>query len=207
MRSGRLVTIEGIDGSGKSTALAGLVTGLRDRGIDPLVLHEPGGTEVGEAVRRILLNQADLNMTPLCELLLFAASRSELTASVIRPSLAAGRLVICDRFVDSTTAYQGFARGLGWELTEQVNRIATGDIKIDRTLLLDLPVSEAAQRLGERPGQDRLDRETEEFRERTRQGYLALQAKSPDRIRIIDATVSPDGIVRQMLAELEEVLE
>ena len=207
MRDGKLVTIEGIDGSGKSTALAGLVTELRARGIDPLVLHEPGGTRVGEEVRRVLLNQADLDMTPLCELLLFAASRSELTANVIRPSLAGGRLVICDRFVDSTTAYQGFARGLGWELTEQVNRIATGDIKIDRTLLLDLPVSEASQRLGERPGQDRLDRETEDFRERTRQGYLALQAKAPDRIRIIDATASSDEIVRQMLAELEEVLE
>ena len=144
MSSGKLITIEGIDGSGKSTALAGLIAALNERGYEPLVLREPGGTEAGERIRSILLDQVNLEMSARCELLLFAASRSELTDRVIRPALAEGRLVICDRFIDSTVAYQGYARGLGWELTTQVNRIAIGDLIIDRTLLLDLPTDQAA---------------------------------------------------------------
>ncbi len=164
------IALEGLDGCGKSTQLRALAQRLQQHGIVPLIVQEPGGTPVGEEIRKILLSKKELTMHALTELLLYEASRSELTQTVIRPALAAGRWVLTDRYALSSLAYQGYGRGLNLALVERLNRLATEDLAPQITILLDVPVEIALQRKGRM--QDRLEGSGAEFYERVRRGYL-----------------------------------
>lgn len=185
---GRLITLEGIDGTGKSTQIASLAASLRDRGIQVLELREPGGTAIGEAIRQILLDNRHTGLCQASELLLFTAARAQLVREVIGPALDEGTWVICDRFLDSTLAYQGYGRGLDHDLIDQVNGFAVDGCRPDITILLDLPAPDAAARLGNRQDKaDRLDVESMSFMQRVRDGYLAIAAREPKRFAVVDA--------------------
>lgn len=203
---GKFLTVEGIDGSGKTTAINTLATRIRELGFDVLLLREPGGTAIGERIRSILLDKANTEMTATCELFLFAAARAELTETVIKPALESGQVVICDRFIDSTIAYQGFGRGIDAEQIRQMNDTATGGLRPDRTFLLDLDTEAAAKRMAgraEKPG-DRLDLEGLNFQAKVREGYLQLAENEPARIHRLDADRNTYELVDQMLMILRE---
>lgn len=204
MREGLFLSVEGIDGSGKTTAIGELERRLIGAGYRTLLLREPGGTEIGEDVRRILLDPRHADMDPLCELLLFAAARAQLVAGIIRPALAEGMVVICDRFTDSTIAYQGCGRGLDLGMIRRVNWIATGGLMPRRTLLLDLDPELAAARLvgREGAGPDRIDAEDRAFAGRVRAGYLALAREESDRI----VTIAADQPIRIVVDRMHETL-
>jgi dTMP kinase len=194
------VVIEGIEGSGKSTLISSLSEQLRADGHDVLVTREPGGTPAGDAMREIFLKRS-IAIAPLTEALLVNAARAQHVADVIRPALAAGRVVICDRFTDSTLAYQGYGRGLDIEALRAVCAIATGGLEPDLVLALDVPVSVARARLRERSvAMDRIENEDAAFHERVREGFRAL-AVSP-RHRILDAALSADRVFREALHEV-----
>jgi dTMP kinase len=187
-KAGRLITFEGIDGTGKSTQIALLVAALRKAGHEVIELREPGGTAIGEAIRKILLDCQNSGMSIETELLLFEAARAQLVREIIKPALAAGTWVICDRFFDSTSVYQGFGRGLDLDMIEALNTIAVDGCRPDATLLLDLPVEAARSRLSGRMGKaDRLDGESIAFMSKIREGYLQMAAQSNGRITVIDA--------------------
>jgi len=185
------VTFEGLDGSGKSTQAALLVERLRGKGREVVATREPGGTPVGERVREVLLG-GEGELLAWTEAALFAAARSEIVARVIRPALARAADVVCDRYVDSSLAYQGAARGLGVEAVLALNEGATGGLLPDRTFLLLLAPDEAARRLG--PRADRIERAGAEFRTRVDAGYRELTARYPDRIVPLDGTLSPEEL-------------
>jgi dTMP kinase len=197
---GRFITFEGPEGSGKSTQIERLARRLRAAGHRVLLTREPGGTPTGEAIRGIL--QHDHAGEPICpqaELLLFEASRAQLVQCVIRPALAAGTWVLCDRFVDSTTAYQGYARGFGLKVTLAINAFAVQGCMPDLTILLDAEVRTGFRRLAARnrvqkTTRDRFEREHRDFHERVRRGYLKLAKRWPKRIRVI-STMRPIGTV------------
>lgn len=193
MAKGRLITFEGPEGAGKSTQAAMLIARLEAHGLEVVYAREPGGTKLGEAIRGILqYNTAGEAPCPESEVLLFEASRAQLVRHVIRPALDRGAWVVCDRFADSTTAYQGFGRGFSVELMETINAFAIGDAVPDMTLLLDINVSLGMQRCAKRQaGQtlkyDRIESEALEFHENVRRGYLDLARRYPGRFRRVDA--------------------
>jgi len=181
------VTFEGGEGSGKSTQIARLETHLRALGHDPLVTHEPGGTALAEGIRALLLDPTH-RPGAVSEALLMVAARADLVHQVIRPALTGGRIVLCDRYTDSTLAYQGGGRGLDMDLLEGWNRVATGGLVPDLTLLFDLDPRVGLERRGRAPtATNRLDRETVEFHARVRTRYLELAAREPKRFVVIDA--------------------
>lgn len=182
------ITFEGIEGSGKSSLLEALAQRLRESGSKVLVTKEPGGTPAGEAIRGLLLG-SDFDMTPLTEALLMNASRSQLVASSIRPALADGSVVLCDRYFDSTIAYQGYGRGLDVPMLRLLCLAATAGLEPHLTLLLDLDYDASRARLAGRAA-DRFEREDEAFFARVRHGYLEM-AKSAERWRVLDATQPP----------------
>jgi dTMP kinase len=184
------VTLEGIEGSGKSTLLPQLAQRLKETGVDPIVTYEPGGTPVGEAVREILLDRyfGNTEMTPMTEALLMNASRAELVARIIRPALGAGRVVLCDRYTDSTLAYQGYGRGLDLRTLRLMCLAATDGLEPDLTLLLDIPADVSHERIGERGNLNRIDRAGAEFSRRARHGYLEM-AKSGGRWHVLNGTL------------------
>lgn len=181
------LSFEGIDGSGKTTQATLLAEKLTADGHSVLFLREPGGTEISEQIRQILLNKKNLKMTQLSELLLFSASRSQLVTEVIKPALAKGTIVITDRFADSTTAYQGYGRGLHLGGVKNINSIATAGLSPKRTFFIDIPVSTMYERRRS-SGQeiDRMEMSTEEFYHRVREGYLDMSKEEPGRIVTID---------------------
>ena len=193
MKRGRLITFEGPEGAGKSTQAAMLISKLEARGIEVVYTREPGGTKLGEAIRGVLqYNAAGEDPCPESEVLLFEASRAQLVRQVIQPALERGAWVICDRFADSTTAYQGFGRGFPVELMETINRFAIGNAVPDMTILLDVNVSLGMQRcakrqVGKKIQYDRIESEKLEFHEKVRQGYLELARRFPERFRKVDA--------------------
>ena len=193
MARGRLITFEGPEGAGKSTQAALLISKLEARGIEVVYTREPGGTKLGEAIRGILqYNAAGEDPCPESEVLLFEASRAQLVRHVIQPALERGAWVLCDRFADSTTAYQGFGRGFSVELMETINRFAIGSAVPDMTILLDVNVSLGMQRcakrqIGKKVQHDRIESEALEFHEKVRQGYLDLARRFPERFRKVDA--------------------
>lgn len=187
-----LVSFEGVDGSGKSTQAALLAGALRADGIDVVAAREPGGTPLGERVRSLLLEGTA--MTPWAEAALFAAARAQLVEEVIRPALARGAIVVCDRYVDSSLAYQGIARDLGLDAVLELNRIATGGLLPDRTFLLALPVGEALARSPGRP--DRIEREGVAFLECVAAAYRELAERFPERIVVLDATRPQSELTR-----------
>jgi dTMP kinase len=191
------VTLEGIDRSGKTTQAALLLEALGD---DGLAVREPGGTPAGERIRELLKDPA-VELSPAAEALLFAAARAELVARVIAPALAAGRVVVSDRFLDSSLAYQGAARGLGVEEVERVNAFATAGVRPDLTLLLDLDPAAAAGRGGET---DRFEAEGAGLQERVADAYRELAASDPQRWRIVDAARPPEQVHADVLAAVQE---
>jgi dTMP kinase len=196
--AGLFVTFEGIDRSGKSTQARLLADALGDQA---LAVREPGGTAAGEQVRG-LLKDAAVSLGPQAEALLFAAARAELVAQVIRPALEDGRVVVSDRFLDSSLAYQGGARGLGIDEVERINRFATGGLLPDLTFLLELDPAAAAERAGE---SDRFEDEGFALQEAVREAYEELVAADPARWRRIDAARSPDDVHADVLAEVQGV--
>lgn len=205
----RFITFEGIEGSGKSTQLDRLAAGLRARGLDPLVTREPGGTALGRALRALLLDpDPEARMrTPLTEALLMVADRHEHVRRVIAPALAAGRIVLCDRHVDSTLAYQGGGSGVDPALLRSLNAMAVEGTRPDRTLLFDLPVEMALRRMRERAGRaatdaDRFESETVAFHERVRRAYLDIAAGEPERVVVIDAARPAEAVAEAVQASL-----
>lgn len=199
------IVIEGIEGSGKSTLLSALTHALRGDGYDVLMTREPGGTPLGDAVREIFLERA-LSISPTTETLLINAARAQHVCDVIRPALAVGRLVLCDRFTDSTLAYQGYGRGLELDALRTVCKIAIEEVEPDYTLLLDTPVSVARARLSQRGvAIDRIEREDDDFHERVRRGFLELAESSP-RHRAIDGRLTPERIFDEALKAVRGVL-
>ncbi|MDP6525831.1 MAG: dTMP kinase [Kiritimatiellia bacterium] len=191
---GRFITLEGPEGSGKSTQAAKLCERLGEQGIEVVKTREPGGTATGELIREILQHdRAGEPLFPESEALLFAASRAQLVRSVILPALEGGAWVVCDRFADSTTAYQGYGRGFSVDDMLNINSFAVDGAQPDVTLLLDVDVALGFDRIQKRNTEngvenDRFEREAREFHERVRQGYLALAKRFPDRFRVIDAS-------------------
>ena len=210
-RRGVLITFEGIEGSGKTTQLAHIAKLLREQGYRVVETREPGGTPLAERIREVMLNWSPNEpsehtnilaaepMTPECEAALVFAARAQHVAHLIRGALQEGAIVLCDRFSDSTLAYQGYARRLDIPMLKKLNQFAGGGLKSDLTLLFDLPV-EAGLTRRRRHGteQNRLDRETRQFHTRVRQGFLDLAAHEPRRIKVIDATESPDRITAKV---------
>jgi dTMP kinase len=202
----RLITIEGVDGAGKSTLASTLGVALAERGIDVEQLREPGGVETSERVRALVKDPA-LAIGARTEALLYAAARAQLVEQAVVPTLAAGRWVLLDRFVDSSLAYQGAGRGLGIAEIRELNLFATGGIEPDRTLLLELPGAAARRRAGGRSGTlDRLEREGDQFYAKIADAYAALAATEPDRIRVLDAARPPDEVLAQALEALADLL-
>lgn len=181
---GLLVTLEGIDGCGKTTQAGILQRNLEENNIQFVSIREPGGTAVGEDIRQVLLHNHD-SLSLQAELLLYMAARSELTEQVILPSLLAGKIVVCDRFVDSTVAYQGYGGGADLKLIHLLNQKATGGISPDLTILLDLPVEEAAGRRGD--SADRMEKNDYNYHRRVRHGYLEIARSEPQRVVVVDA--------------------
>jgi dTMP kinase len=203
------ITFEGIDGSGKSTHLERAAAWLARHGVACRRTHEPGGTPLGDALRLIFLDPHWGGLDGTVELLLLFASRRQHLLQVIDPALAAGEHVLCDRFTDSTRAYQGSGRGLPMTLIDQVDQVATGGRRPDRTLLFDLPAAAARARrhaAGGRRRTDRLDAEDLEFYERVRQGFLAQAEREPRRFRIVESGGDPAHTARQVRAALADLV-
>lgn len=197
------VTFEGLDGSGKSTQARLLAERLERTGREVVVTREPGGTPLGERIRELLLGGSD-DVAPWAEAALFAAARAELVESVIRPGLARGAFVVCDRYVDSSLAYQGLARGLGVDEVLDLNLRATGGLLPDRTFLLDGDPDVLDARLGRT--RDRLEREGEPFRQAVAQAYRELAARYPARIVVLDADDLEERLAEKIARELALVL-
>jgi dTMP kinase len=195
-----LITVEGVDGAGKSTLVAGLSAALAERGRPVLVLREPGGVEVSERIRALLADPG-LAIDARAEALLYAAARAQLVAERLRPLLEAGHWVLLDRFVDSSLAYQGSGRGLGVDEVRALNAFATGGLRPDRTLLLRLPPERGLARIAGREA-DRLEREDGAFFAAVAAAYDALAAAEPDRIAVIDAEAPPDAVLAAALDAL-----
>jgi dTMP kinase len=203
---GVFITFEGGEGCGKSTQMERVAARLRGCGADVVVTREPGGTPVGDRIRALLLDPAHEGMQARAELLLYEASRAELTEAVIRPALDRGATVLCDRFYDSSTAYQAFARGLPLAEVLALNGLATGGLVPDRTLLLDVdPVVGLARAAGVGAA-DRLESEDLAFHQRVREGFLALAANEPERFRVVDANGDMDAVAGGVDAALEDLL-
>lgn len=199
--SGLFVTIEGIEGAGKSTAVACVAEWFSSQGYGVVCSREPGGTPVAEDIRRVLLTARDEELAESTELLLMFAARAQHVVQGIRPALAAGKVMICDRFTDSTRAYQGAGRGMDAALIETLAQYAEQGVRPDLTLLLDLPVDVGMTRASIRRGgaaKDRFERETLAFFERVRAGFLRLSAEDPARIEVIDAAESIEAVQAQI---------
>lgn len=199
---GLFITVEGIDGCGKSTQARLIAAALEAAGHDVLRLREPGGVKISEQIREILLDPANAEMGDVCELLLYEAARAQLVHQVIRPALAAGKTVVCDRFYDSTTAYQAFADGLDRNMVSQANELAVDGCRPDLTLVFDLPVEDALRRRSGRGAEDRLELKGMEFQERVAAGFRAVAADEPDRVKLIDAGESIAEVFSGVAAEL-----
>ena len=205
MRPGLFITFEGIDFSGKTTQAELLCERLRQRGLRVLLLRDPGGTRISERIRDLLLDVELTEMHPVTELLLYEAARAQMVAEKIIPALERGEVVVCDRFYDSTTAYQGFGRRIPLQKVRKANELGSLDLAPDLTFYLDLPVDEALERRkGLKVEVDRLEREDRDFAERVRAGYLEL-ARSEKRVVVIDGGGSAAEIAADIWSRVEEL--
>lgn len=201
------VTFEGADGSGKTTQIALLAEFLREKGFSVLTTREPGGTPIGDQIRTCLHDVRNTAMTPEAEILLYSASRAQLVQEVIRPALDAGHIVLCDRYADSTMAYQGYGRGLNRADLAQITRFATGDLKPDLTILLDMEAEAGLQRRSKGGDEmNRMDLQTAAFYRRVREGYLTMAAAEPQRWLIIDADRAVDEVQCDIRKAVQERL-
>lgn len=193
------ITLEGPEGSGKTSQIPALNAFICARGYDVLVTREPGGTDVGDQIREVLMNLKNISIVPRTEILLFQAARAQHVEEVIRPALAAGKVVICDRFGDSTLAYQGYGHETDLETLQYLVNYATGGLRPDLTLLLDIPVKDGLKRKVDNDSEwNRLDAYAEAFHRRVRQGYLALAKAEPERWVVIDATQGKEKVQKAM---------
>jgi dTMP kinase len=207
MTSGRFITFEGMDGCGKTTQLRILAKALRHCGQDVVETVEPGGTEIGQQIRRILLDPANTSIFPRTELLLYFSSRAQNVEQVIRPALSAGVTVLCDRFTDSTLVYQGCGRGLDMDVVFDLDRIACQGLKPDLTVLIDIDLKTSLMRARRRnrhtdSSESRIDEESHAFHERVRRGYLALARQEPERFAVIDGRAP----IEDVAAAVQEVV-
>jgi dTMP kinase len=202
--TGIFITLEGIEGSGKTTQIELLKELLTANGFEVLLTREPGGSPIGEKIRHILLDTANAAMEPLTELFLYEASRTQHVEEVIGPALKAGKAVLCDRFYDASTAYQGYARGIGAASVADLNLVATGGQKPDLTIVLDLPVSDGLRRLGQ--SLDRIEGEEATFHEKVRRGYLEIAKTEPARVKVVDASGSPEATFAKVKTIVENLL-
>jgi dTMP kinase len=200
MKRGKFITFEGGEGSGKSTQIIYLNEYLKSKGYETFLTREPGGTRIGEIARNILQhNFAEEIPEPITELLLYEVSRAQLVRKVINPALEKGKIVLCNRFCDSTTAYQGYGRGFGFEIVEEANKIAVGDCMPDLTFLLDIPVEIGFARIfGQGRTLDRMEKERRDFHERLRNGYWDIASKDPGRFYIIEAKQDKEAVAREI---------
>jgi dTMP kinase len=192
------VTFEGLDGSGKTTQVERLRAALEAEDREVVTAREPGQTELGEAIRNLVLHGGP--MTPWAEALLYAASRAEVVAEVVRPALERGADVLLDRYLDSSIVYQGLGRGLGVDDVLEVNMLATGGLLPDRTFVLAVEPESSLRRLGSKP--DRIEREDAAFHERVAEGYATLASLFPERVVVLDGALAPDAIAARILDEL-----
>jgi dTMP kinase len=200
-RRGVLISFEGSEGSGKSTQIALLAEQLQAAGRKVLSTREPGGTEIGEQVRNIIVhNSKGDEMCAETELLLFAASRAQLVREVIAPNLIKGVIVVCDRYIDSSTVYQGVARSLSLDPVQQINQFAVGNVLPDLTIVLDVPTRVSLARIRQRASDlpDRMERENISFYKKVREGYLVLAKSMPERFFVVDGTL-PEDTVRKLI--------
>ena len=203
---GRLITIEGLDGAGKTTLASGLVAALRERGIDAHALREPGGVALAERVRAVV-KDPELRVGARAEALLYAAARAQLVEEALRPLLDVGAWVVLDRFLDSSLAYQGAGRGLGIDAVRAINLFGTGGLQPDRTMLLRIdPVQGRARQAGRGEAPDRLEREADAFFRTIATAYDELAAAEPERIRVLDATLPPAAVLSGALDAMADLL-
>jgi dTMP kinase len=205
---GRFITFEGMDGCGKTTQLRLFAQFLREQGREVVETVEPGGTAIGQQIRRILLAPSSVEIHARTELLLYFASRAQNVEQVIRPALAAGKVVLCDRFTDSTLVYQGCGRGLDTQIVRDLDRIACQGLKPDATVLIDIDLETSlhrARRRNERvgPAESRIDEEGAAFHERVRKGYLALAEAEPERIAVIDGRAGVQEVAQRIREGLD----
>lgn len=191
---GLFITIEGGDGSGKSTQIKLLYEFLENKGYDIVLTREPGGTLISEEIRKVILNKDFMEMSDMTEALLYAAARAQHVHQLVRPLVAKGKIVICDRYVDSSIVYQGYARGMGIETIETINRFATGGLKPDLTVLLQISAEEGIMRKSSQQELDRLELQKLEFHLKVAEGYQMMAEREPDRILMIDASKSIEEI-------------
>jgi dTMP kinase len=203
---GRFITLEGGEGTGKSTQAARLVSALAQRGVDAIATREPGGSPRAEEIRAVILSGSAERLAPVAEALLFAAARADHVAKTIRPALERGTWVVCDRFADSTRAYQGALGGLDDATLGALERIAVGDARPDLTLVLDLPAAAGLARAARRRGTgevDRFEQESLAFHERLRQAFLEIANRDPQRCAVVDASLDPDAVTASLMAVVD----
>lgn len=198
---GIFITFEGIDASGKTTQFKRLVDYLKQEKLPVVSFREPGGEKVSEKIRKILLDSKS-SISPQTELLLYLASRSQLTFKKIIPALRKGKIVVCDRFFDSTLGYQGYGRGIDLKLIETLNRFSTGNLKPDLTILIDVPIKVSLKRAGNKK-KDRLEKQGAKFYQRVREGYLKIALKEKKRIKVVDG----QGGVEEIWGRVKEIVD
>ena len=200
------ITFEGPEGSGKTVQSQALYEHLRERGLSVCLTREPGGTAIGDQIRQVLLSPENAEMLPSTEILLFSASRAQLVGQVIRPLLEQGTIVICDRYADSTLAYQGYGHGLDLDLLRAITRFATGGLRPDLIIYLDMDVEEGLRRKRETAEWNRLDRKEIAFHQRVRRGYREMMAAEPQRWLVLDAARPFEEVREAIMARVEEAM-
>lgn len=207
--AGKLISFEGSEGSGKSTQIARLAEHLQKSGREVVATREPGGTEIGEQIRNIIVhNSKGDEMCPETELLLFTAARAQVVREVIAPALLRGAVVLTDRYLDSSTVYQGIARNLAPGPVNSINQFAVGNVMPDLTIVIDVPTEVSLQRIRQRASDlpDRMERENITFYTKVREGYLLLAKEWPQRVVVLDGTETPDVIEKKIWAEVQKRL-
>ncbi len=207
--SGKLISFEGSEGSGKSTQIVRLAAHLQKLSRDVVSVREPGGTEIGEQIRNIIVhNSKGDEMCAETELLLFTAARAQRVREIIAPALGRGAIVLSDRFLDSSTVYQGIGRNLALDPVHQINRFAVGSVMPDLTLVIDVPTEVSLARIQQRASDvpDRMERENIDFYKKVREGYLVLAAEMPERFAVIDGTKSEDAIAKRIWTEVQKLI-
>ena len=202
MKKGYFITFEGAEGSGKSTQIRKAAAFLKKKGWAVVMLREPGGTRISEAIRGVLLDKKLKEMDPVTELLLYFAARSQIVREKILPALRKGKAVICDRFEDSTRAYQGFGRAISLEAIDRMSRLVRGDLKPDLTFVLDIDIRKGLARGGRH---DRIEREALSFHQRVRRGFLTLAKREPRRMTVLDTSLPVDCVSRKVRERLQRV--
>lgn len=204
---GAFITLEGVEGCGKTTQMSLLRDRLEEAGRHVVLTREPGGTPVAEAIRAILLDPANTALSPVAELLLYEAARAQHVAERIKPALDEGAIVVCDRFADSTTAYQGAGRVLPLETVLHLHRVATGTVWPDLTIVLDIPAEAGLERAAAARSRDRIELEPLEFHQRVRAEFLRIAEAEPERVKVVDASQPPEAVAEAIYGFVRQVLE